>query len=111
MVATTTTRDNGQQQHDNQHDNQYDSNTTTTTTMNVAAIIVVPSEQQQEDGRRHHPAGVGRGALDRDRGKEVTVLGTGGRLRHLAAMVGGEYARDDSKIVVVRCKDKREEVH
>ena len=30
-----------------------------------------------------------------DRGKEATVLGTGGRLRRLAAMVGGEYARDD----------------
>ncbi len=24
------------------------------------------------------------------------MLGTGGRSRHLAAMVGGEYARDDS---------------
>jgi hypothetical protein len=31
-----------------------------------------------------------------DRVKEATVLGTGGRLRRLAAMVGGEYARDDS---------------
>jgi len=49
----------------------------------------------EEDGRRHHPAGVGRGASDRV--KEATVLGTGGRLRHLAAIVGGEYAtRDDS---------------
>ena len=46
-----------------------------------------------------------------NRGKEATVLGTGGRLRRLAAMVGGEYARDDSEIVVVRCEEKREEVH
>ncbi len=38
--------------------------------------------------------GVGRGALDG--GKEATVLGTGVRLRRLAAMVGGENARDDS---------------
>ena len=53
------------------------------------------SDDGKEDGRCHHPAGVGRGASDR--GKEATVLGTGGRLRHLAAMVGGEYARDDSR--------------
>ncbi len=32
--------------------------------------------------------------------------GTGGRLRHSAAMVGGEYARDDSG--VVRYGEKRE---
>jgi hypothetical protein len=32
-----------------------------------------------------------------DRGKEATVLGTVGRLRRLAAMVGGEYARDDGR--------------
>ena len=38
------------------------------------------------DGRRHHPAGVvGRGGAT-DRVKEATVLGTGGRLRRLAAM-------------------------
>jgi len=52
------------------------------------------SDDGKEDGRRHHPAGVVRGALDK--GKERTVLGIGGRLRRLAAMVGGEYARDDS---------------
>jgi hypothetical protein len=34
------------------------------------------------------------------------VLGTGGRLRHSAAMVGGEYARDDSG--VVRYGEERE---
>ena len=34
------------------------------------------------------------------------MLGTGGRLRRLAAMVGGEYARDDSG--VVRYGEKRE---
>jgi hypothetical protein len=51
------------------------------------------SDDSDEDGGRHHPAGVGRGALDR--GKEATVLGTVGRLRRLAAMVGGEYARED----------------
>ena len=64
--------------------------------MNVAADVVVPPSERhrEDDGRRHHPAGVGRGASDR--GKEVTVLGTGGRLRHLTAMVGGEFARDDS---------------
>jgi hypothetical protein len=32
-----------------------------------------------------------------DRGKEATVLGTVGRLRRLAAMVGGEYAKDDGR--------------
>jgi hypothetical protein len=53
------------------------------------------SDDSDEDGRRHHPVGVGRGALDR--GKEAAVLGTVGRLRRLAAMVGGEYARDDGR--------------
>jgi hypothetical protein len=52
------------------------------------------SDDSKEDGRRHHPVGVGKGVLDR--GKEGTVLGTVGRLRRLAAMVGGEYARDYS---------------
>ena len=61
----------------------------TTTTMNVAAVVAVPSgNDREEDGRCHHPAGVGRGSSDRVR--EATVLGTGGRLRRLAAMVGGE---------------------
>ena len=87
-VATTTTRNDGQQQHNNQHDNQYDNNTMTTATMNIANDL-------KEDGQRHHPAGVERGVLNRV--KEVTMLGTGGRLRRLAAMVGGEYARDDSR--------------
>jgi len=57
--------------------------------------LSLASDDGEEDGRRHHLAGCGRGALDR--GNEATVLDTGGRLRRLAAMVGGEYARDDSK--------------
>ena len=64
--------------------------------MNVAAVIFDPSERHREDdGQCHHPAGVGRGVSDR--GKEVTMLGTGGGFRHLTAMVGGEFARDDSR--------------
>jgi hypothetical protein len=51
------------------------------------------SDDREKDGRRHHPAGVGIAA---DRVKEATVLGPGGRLKRLAAIVGGEYARDDS---------------
>ena len=44
--------------------------------MNVAAVIFDPSERHREDdGQCHHPAGVGRGVSDR--GKEVTMLGTG----------------------------------
>ncbi len=51
------------------------------------------SNDREEDRRRHHPAGVGsREERASDRVKEVTVLGTGGRLRHLVVMVGGEYA-------------------
>jgi hypothetical protein len=90
-VATTTTRDNGQQQHDNQHDNQYNNNTTTTSCCCHRSFA---SDDREEDRRCHRPARVGRGASDRV--KEVTVFDTGGRLRHLAAMVGGEHARDDS---------------
>jgi hypothetical protein len=62
--------------------------------MSLPSLLSLASDDGKGDGRCHHPAGVGRGALDRR--NEVTVLGTGGRLRCLAAMVGGEYARDDS---------------
>ena len=61
--------------------------------MSLPSSLSLVSDNGKEDGRRHHPAVVGRGALDR--GNEAAVLGTGGRLRRLAAMVGGEYARDD----------------
>jgi len=48
------------------------------------------SNDREEDRRRHHPAGVGsREERASDRVKEVTVLGTGGRLRqsyNLSAM-------------------------
>ena len=60
----------------------------------LPSLLSLASDDGKEDGRHHHPVGVGRGVLDS--GQEVTVLGTGRRLRHLAAMVGGEYARDDS---------------
>jgi hypothetical protein len=61
--------------------------------MSLPSLSSLASDDGEEDGRRHHPAGVGRGALDR--GNEATVLGTGGRLRRLEAIMGGEYARDD----------------
>ena len=65
----------------------------TTTTMNVAAVVFVPaSEQRPRRGQTSPPPGGGREERASDRVKEVTVLGTGGRLRHLVVMVGGEYA-------------------
>ena len=39
------------------------------------------------------------------------TLGTGGRLSEASGGHDGWYARDDSGIVVVRCGEKREEVH
>ena len=42
------------------------------------------SNNREEDRRCHHPAGI------RSRVKEATMISTGGRLRPLMAMVGGE---------------------
>jgi len=46
------------------------------------------SNNCEEDRRCHHQAGIRRGASDRV--KEATMISTGGRLRRLMAMVGGE---------------------
>ena len=51
-------------------------------------LLSLASDDLKENGRRHHPAGVGRGALDKV--KEATMITAGWRLRRLAAMVGGE---------------------
>ena len=50
--------------------------------------MFLASDNREEDRRHHHPVGVGRGVSDRV--KEATVISTGGKLRHLAAMVNGE---------------------
>ncbi len=73
--------------------------------MSLPSSSSLASDDGEEDGRHHHPAGAGRGASDR--GKEATVLRTGGRLMRLAAMVGGEYARDDSGCDVGREERER----
>ena len=73
--------------------------------MSLPSLSSVGSDDGEEDGRHHHPAGVGRGVLDRR--NKATVLGTGGRLKCLVAMVGGEYARDDSGCDVGREERER----
>ena len=55
--------------------------------MLLPSLLSIASIDLEEDRRHHHPVGVGRGVLDRE--KEATVLGTRGRLRRLAATVGG----------------------